>query len=92
MHPSNGVDQLVGTDRFRDVAAGAGSDRRDDVLGRIRHRQRQEAGARTLRQHGRDDVRSRPVWEVDVHEDDIGIRTRDALDRRRDVSSLSDQL
>ena len=52
-HAQHGVDQLVGADRLRDVAARAGVHELDHVLGRVRHRQRQEAHVRQLARDAR---------------------------------------
>src|SRR5690606_41393956 len=66
----HGVGELRGADRLRHVPAGTRPDDADDVLARVRHREREEAGGHVPA--AGDDVDPAPAataGEVDVEED-----------------------
>ena len=98
-HPPDRGEQLLGVDRLGDVAAGAGPDDGDDVLGRVGHREREEAhrhaGARLHAVARPDDVGAAvPVaaGQVDVEEHDVGLLLLDDLHGRLDRSRLTGDL
>jgi hypothetical protein len=70
----------------------AGADDRDDVLGGVRHRQREEDELRSFRLQGLEDGSAASSRQVDVEEDDLGRRGADALDGGLHVGRLPHHL
>jgi hypothetical protein len=88
--PAYGGGQLLGGHRLGDVAAGAGADDRDDVLGRVGHRQRQEPGRRLpdALEHGD----ATAVGHVHVEQHDVGLEPADDLHRLGHRGGLPDDV
>ena len=86
------VDQVRARDRLRHVAAGAGPDHVDHVLGRVRDGQREEADARPLGRDLRDHRVPAAVGQVDVEQDDVRIELADQRHRLGDRAGLADDL
>ena len=80
-HTPDGRHEVVRRDGLRDVAPGSRTDHADHILGRIRHRQRQESnlGVR-LRDAAHDDQPATPR-HVNVHQHNVGAGRTDAVDR-----------
>ena len=90
---STACGQVVGRDRLGDVAAGAGSDHGDHVLGGVAHRQGQEHDVRAGRGAHRLDDRPPPAArQVHVEQHHVGRGAADALDGRLDVDRLADDV
>ncbi len=85
VHPPDRVDQLVRRDRLRHVAARAGADRRDHVLGRVADREREELHVGMGRADLADHPRASTRGHVHVDQHDVGVAFADHLDRRIDV-------
>ena len=83
------VEQVGRRDRPGDVAAGARADDGDDVLGVVRHRQREEPHAGPCAVH-RGDHRLAAVGQVDVEQHDVGVLGADQGDRGLDGAGLAD--
>src|SRR5215211_2884531 len=80
-HAVHGVRQLRPGDRLGHVAAGAGPDDRDHVLGRVGDAQREEADGRAARRDAADHLGAAAVGHLHVEEDDVGLGLHDQLDR-----------
>src|SRR5439155_5814631 len=88
----DGVSQLGARDRLGDVAAGAGSDDGEHVLGRLRDREREEPD---VGMGATDRVDHRPasaVRHVDVDKDDVGLALPDELDRGVHLVGVTDDV
>src|SRR5688500_4013240 len=79
--PLDRLRQLLAGDRLGHVAARAGADDGDHVLGRVRDREREEADAGPVGRDRVDDRVAAPVGEVDVEEDDVGVELLDQRHR-----------
>ena len=86
------VDELLARDRLGHVAARAGADDVDHVLGGVRDGEREEADAGALRRDLRDHGVAAAVGQVDVEQDDVGIEIADERDCLRDGAGLADDL
>src|SRR4051794_283718 len=84
--------QLRAGDGLRDVAAGAGADHRNHVLGGIRDGQREELHARPLGRHLVDDRVAAPVRQVHVEQHHVGVELLDQRHGGGDASRLPDHL
>ena len=84
--------QLVARDRLRDVAARAGADHADHVLGRVRDRQREELHAGPLERDARDHGLAAAVGQVHVEQHDLGIELADQRDRLGHAAGLADDV
>src|SRR5690606_19855649 len=71
---------------------GAGPDDRDDVLGGVADRQRQEQHLGQPGPHGLDDRLAAAPGHVHVEQHDVGARGPDALDGRLHVDRVADYL
>ena len=92
VHAAHGVGEVGAGDRLRHVAARAGADDRDDVLGGVGHREREElrrarVGA-DLAQH----LQAAAVGHVDVEQDDVGRQLADQRDRVGDGRGVADDV
>src|SRR5690606_27105930 len=87
--PGHRVDDLVAGDGLRDVAAGAGADDADHVLGRVGNAQREELGVGIALEHLLRDLRSPTAGEVDIEQDDVGAGLPDHPDGLIDVPGLA---
>ena len=90
--PLDRVGELGARDRLRHVAARAGADDADHVLGRVGDRQREELHARPLRRDPGDHALAAAVAEVDVEQDDVGVELADQRHRLRDAAGLADDV
>ena len=90
--PSDGFDQFVGTDGLGDVAARAGPDQADHVLGGVGHRQGEEPDGRALGEHALEDGLATAAREVHVEQHDLGLGLEDAGDGRRHVDGGADDV
>jgi hypothetical protein len=88
VHPSDRVGELRGRDRLRHVAAGAGTDHGDDVLGRVRDAEREEPHAWATLHH----TRPAPVRKMHVEQHHIGLGLEHTRDRRFHGARVADQL
>ena len=86
------VDELVGRDRLRHVAARTGADRRDHVFGRVADRQREELHVGMRRGDLADHPRAAARGHVHVDEHDVGNALADHLDRGVDIRGRADDV
>ena len=92
MNAAYRVGQLGPGDRLGHVAAGAGADHGDHVLGGVRDGEREELDARAVGRDGVDDRVAASVGQVDVEEDDLGVELLDQRHGVRHRSGLADDL
>ena len=86
-HPVDGLDELGPDDLLGDVAAGAGPDHADHVLGRVRDREGEELHLGVLVPDGLDDRPAAAAGHMDVEQDDVGQALEDQLDGGRASSA-----
>ena len=86
------VGQLGPGDRLRHVAARAGADDADHVVGRIRDAQREEAHGRPPRRDAADHLDAAAVRHLHVEQHHVGLRGDDAVDRLADRAGVADDV
>ena len=90
VHAAHGVGQLLARDVLGHVAARAGADHGDHVLGGVGHRQREEARrARAERGRAPDHLDAAAVRHVHVEQHDVGRVRLDRRDRPRSTEPAS---
>src|SRR5262249_22746539 len=89
-HAGDGSCELVSGDRLGDVARGAGGDDRDDVLGGVETRRREEARLGPRLTHLLEDGQPAAFGHVDVEKYDLGLRVRYDRDRFGNGPRLAD--
>ena len=92
VHAGDRVEQLVGGDGLRHVAARARADGGDHVLGGVGGRQREEERVGRLLGRAADHRHAAAVGHVDVEQDDVGALRGDQRDRLLDAGRLADEL
>ena len=90
--PLDRVGQLGAADGLRDVPTGTGADDGNDVVGRIRDGQGEEADVRMPGQHAADDCLTATAGHVHVDQHHIGQPLADHLDRRLDLRGVADHI
>jgi hypothetical protein len=89
---ADGVGEVGAGDRLRHVAAGAGADDRDDVVGVVADREREEALLGAPLGGLLDHLDAAATGHVDVEEDDVGLALGDLADGVLDGLGLAEDL
>src|SRR6185436_14445398 len=93
VHAPYRLRQLVAGDALGHVAAGAGPDDRDHVLGGVGHRQRKEARRRLAQCRGAaDHLHAAAVRHVHVEQHDVGVLALDGVERVLHAARLAGDL
>ena len=90
--PVDGLEELGARDRLGDVAAGAGPDDVDHVLGGVGDRQGEELHLGMMGQHAAQDGVPAAAGEVHVEQDHVGQALADELDGGRRLVGLAHHL
>jgi hypothetical protein len=92
LDPADGGGQVGRGDRLGHIPAGPGPDHPDDVLGRVRHRQGQEADLLVGLADRLQDRLAAPAGQVHVEQDHVRAGPADAVDGRVHLAGLADDL
>ena len=92
MDAPHAIEKRRGRGLLEHKAACAGTDHRDDVLGCVGDREREEAHPRPTREDRPDHGLPTAARHVDVDEHDVGLALEDHVDGRVDLGRLADHL
>ncbi len=92
MHPPDRFPQIHRRDRLGHVAPSTRSDHSDDIIGRIRDREREEPRLYTLAGDAVDDGRAASIGQMHVEHDHVGTRLNDPADRVGDRARVTHDL